>query len=328
MARYLVTGGAGFIGSHLVEALLARGHAVRVLDDLSTGRAENLPSDCALVRGDVADPEAVRRAMHGVAGCFHLAAIASVVRANEDWLGTNRVNLAGTITVLDEARRLGGLPVAYASSAAVYGKVDDVAHEALAPAPLTAYGADKLGSELHGRVARLVHGVPTLGLRFFNVYGPRQDPSSQYSGVISIFADAIRSGRPVRIHGDGQQSRDFIFVADVVAHLLAAMVRLGAGEDEEARGLPAALPAALNVCTGQETAVLDLAQLVGEACGRSPGIMHGPARPGDIPRSVGSPALATACLGVQARVTLREGLKALLSGSAPLPVTVAGRALA
>lgn len=264
-----------------------------------------------MLRGDVADPDLVRRAMQGVAGCFHLAAIASVARANEDWLGTHRANQTGTIVVLDEARRLGGVPVVYASSAAVYGGIAEVAREDAIPAPLTAYGADKLGSELHARVATLVHGVPTLGLRFFNVYGPRQDPRSPYSGVISLFADAINAGRAVRVHGDGRQSRDFVFVADVVAHLLAAMACLGASRHgEEETG--SALPAVLNVCTGEETSVLQLVDALAEACGRAATVHHCPARPGDIRRSVGSPALATARLGVQARVSLGEGLAATL----------------
>ncbi len=325
MARYLVTGGAGFIGSHLVDALLAQGHAVRVLDDLSTGRIENLPQGCMLLRGDVADPDLVRRALQGVAGCFHLAAIASVARANEDWLGTHRTNQTGTIVVLDEARRLGGIPVVYASSAAVYGETSGIAREDAAPAPLTAYGADKLGTELHARVATLVHGVPTLGLRFFNVYGPRQDPSSPYSGVISLFADAIGAGRPARVHGDGYQSRDFVFVADVVAHLVAAMARLeetGRGEICSAEswkrenGADTATPFVLNVCTGQETSVLQLAHALGKACGRAAAVVHTPARPGDIRRSVGSPALAIAHLAMQARIPLHEGLAATLSGLA------------
>lgn len=282
-----------------------------VLDDLSTGRIENLPSECALIRGDVADPGAVRRAMNVVDGCFHLAAIASVVRANEDWLGTHRANQTGTITVLDEARRLGGVPVVYASSAAIYGALTGIAHEDAVPAPLTAYGADKLGSELHARVATLVHGVPAVGLRFFNIYGPRQDPRSPYSGVISLFANAVANGEPIRILGDGQQSRDFVFVADVVAHLATAMTLLqdrGAG----------ALPPAMNVCTGEETTILGLAHVLGEACGMRPSISFGPERLGDIRRSVGSPALAQSALGIKALVSLRSGVEPTLRSIAPL----------
>src|SRR3954465_16016306 len=157
--------------------------------------------------------------MLGAAGCFHLAAIASVARANEDWIGTHRINLGGTIAVLDAARHLGGVPVVYASSAAVYGRADGVAAETSVTAPLTAYGADKRGSELHAAAGTLVHGVPTLGLRFFNVYGPRQDPNSPYSGVISIFAKAIASGNTVTINGDGRQTRDSAFVGDIARFL-------------------------------------------------------------------------------------------------------------
>lgn len=298
MSIYAITGGAGFIGSHLADALLAGGHRVRILDDFSTGRAENLDPRCEVMRGDVCDGAAVRRAMMGVSGCFHLAAIASVVRANEDWLGAHRVNLGGTITVFDAARALGGVPVVYASSAAVYGTLEGVAHEGLPPSPQTAYGADKLGSELHARVGLQVHGVPSAGFRFFNVYGPRQDPSSPYSGVISIFADAIQAGRPVTLHGEGSQTRDFVFVADVVAHLAAGMrfVEEGGGAH------------VLNVCTGRETSVRDLALAVGVASQRAPTVVRGPARAGDIARSVGCPQLAKATLGISARVTLAEGL--------------------
>ena len=302
MTTYTITGGAGFIGSHLADALLAAGHGVRVLDDFSTGRAENLDPRCEVIRGDVCDPAAAQRALEGASGCFHLAAIASVARANEDWLGTHRVNLGGTITMFDAARELGGLPVVYASSAAVYGNLEGVAHEGLVPSPRTAYGADKLGSELHARVGLLVHGVPSVGLRFFNVYGPRQDPSSPYSGVISIFADAIAAGRPVALHGDGSQTRDFVFVADVVAHLIAAMRHLGDN--------PGAL--VLNVCTGRETSVRDLASAIGMACRREPVIRRGAARPGDIGRSVGAPGLAAATLVIEATLLLPDGLAATL----------------
>jgi UDP-glucose 4-epimerase len=298
MSLYVVTGGAGFIGSHLTDALLAAGHTVRVIDDLSTGHRTNLDSRAELIVADICDAGALRAALAGAAGCYHLAAIASVARANEDWAGTHRVNLTGTIQVLD-ACRAGHLPVVYASSAATYGNVGDaVAHEALPCAPQTAYGADKYGSELHAAVGWGVHGVPSFGLRFFNVYGPRQDPNSPYSGVISIFADRIGRGAGITVHGDGQQTRDFVFVADVVAHLTAAMAYLGR--------TPGAWVS--NVCTGRETSILQLAETLGQIAGRPPAIAKGPARAGDIRRSVGAPARARQMLGVSAEVLLADGL--------------------
>ncbi|MBC7800413.1 MAG: NAD-dependent epimerase/dehydratase family protein, partial [Gemmatimonadaceae bacterium] len=274
MSIFTITGGAGFIGSHLADALLASGHRVRILDDFSTGRSANIDPRCEVMRGDVCDTAAVRRAMMGASGCFHLAAIASVMRGNEDWLGTHRVNLGGTITVFDAARAMGGLPVVYASSAAVYGTLDGVAGEDTAPAPRTSYGADKLGSEQHARVGLLVHGVPSAGFRFFNVYGPRQDPSSPYSGVISIFASAIGADRTITLHGDGSQTRDFVYVTDVVAHLIAGMRHL-----EDAPGAYV-----MNVCTGRATSVRELAVAIGAASGRSLSVQRGPARAGDIAR--------------------------------------------
>jgi UDP-glucose 4-epimerase len=303
MQRFLITGGAGFIGSHLADALLAAGAAVRVLDDLSTGKRENLDRRCELRVADVADPEAVRAAFADVDGCFHLAAIASVARGNEDWRGTHRTNQTGTITVLEAARDAGRRPVVYASSAAVYGDLAGaVAREASPCVPLTAYGADKLGSELHARVARHVHGVPTLGLRFFNVYGPRQDPASPYSGVVSIFAARLARGEALSVHGDGEQTRDFVFVADVVVHLRAAMTRLAVEGSAEV----------FNVCTGRATSVLDLAQVLGALLGRPPRIAHAPARAGDIRHSLGDPAAARAALGVAAETGIAAGLGATL----------------
>ncbi len=299
MPTYLVTGGAGFIGSHLVDALLADGHHVRVLDDLSTGHRHNLDPRAALTVADICDTAALAAALEGADGCFHLAAIASVARANEDWPGTHRVNLTGTIAVLDACRER-HLPMVYASSAAVYGNVGDaVAHEGLTCAPQTAYGADKFGSELHAAVGWGVHGVPSFGLRFFNVYGPRQDPDSPYSGVISIFAERSARGAPISVHGDGGQTRDFVYVADVVAHLQAAMAHL-----------PAAPGAwVCNVCTGRETSVLHLAETLQRLCRTNAPIGHGPARPGDIRRSVGSPERALALLGLSARTALETGLQ-------------------
>jgi UDP-glucose 4-epimerase len=310
---FLITGGAGFIGSHLADAVLAAGHRVRVLDDLSTGRRANLDPRCERVVGAVADPASVRAALAGLDGCFHLAAIASVVRGNEDWLGTHRVNQTGTVTVLQAARdagceRGGHVPVVYASSAAVYGDLGgQVAREALRPAPLTAYGADKLGSELHARVAWQVHGVPTLGLRFFNVYGPRQDAASPYSGVVSIFAAKLAAGAPLAIHGEGTQTRDLVFVADAVAHLLAAMRRLAEVGGAEV----------LNVCTGRGISVLELAQVLARLHGRPPRLLHGPARAGDIAHSLGDPAAAIASLGLHAATPLADGLAATLAWLQP-----------
>jgi UDP-glucose 4-epimerase len=302
LATFVVTGGAGFIGSHLTDALLAAGHAVRVIDDLSTGHRANLDPRAELIVADICDASMLRAALDGADGCFHLAAIASVARANEDWVGTHRVNLTGSITVLD-ACRAGWLPVVYASSAAIYGNTGDaVAHEGLVPAPQTAYGADKLGSELHASVGWGVHKVPSFGLRFFNVYGPRQDPKSPYSGVISIFADRIGRGESVTVHGDGLQTRDFIYVADVVAHLLAAMRVL-----EERPGAYVC-----NVCTERETSVLMLAEALGAICGRTAQVEHGPARAGDIRRSVGSGARGREMLGVEAGTLLSDGLKNVL----------------
>jgi UDP-glucose 4-epimerase len=319
---FLVTGGAGFIGSHLVDSLLADGCSVRVLDDLSTGRLDNLDPRAALIVGDVADPAVVAGAMADIEGVFHLAAVASVARANEDWLGTHRINQSATVAVLDAARAAGRRPVVYASSAAVYGDTGGVAaHEGLHPSPATAYGADKLGSELHARVGSRIHGVPTLGLRFFNVYGPRQDPSSPYSGVISIFARRLADGAPIVLHGDGGQTRDFVYVADVVAHLRAAMDRLRAEPATSGPGIsgpptsgPPISGTVLNVCTGRAVSVRDLAMLLGRVGAAAPRIEHGTARPGDIRHSRGQPGRAISLLGVRASVPLEDGL-AMLRGA-------------
>jgi len=306
MPSWLVTGGCGFIGSHLVDALLARGDRVRVLDDLSSGKRENIPAAAELLIGDVADPDLVAHAVNGIDGIYHLAAIASVQRSCEDWLGTNRTNLTGTITIFDRARAANSrapLPVVYASSAAVYGDAEAMPiSETSALHPLTAYGADKLASELHGQVAWSVHRVPTIGLRFFNVYGPRQDPSSPYSGVIAIFASQVARRGQIKIFGDGTQTRDFIYVGDVVRHLLAAMSELRA----DAR--------VMNVCTGSATSVIQLARIIAEIAGAELSVRHEPARAGDIRASVGDPSTARRVLGVAATVAIAEGLQRTLEG--------------
>ena len=307
MSLHVVTGGAGFIGSHLSDALLAAGHQVRVVDDLSTGHRRNLDPRVELLVGDVADPALMAWALQGAAGVFHLAAIASVARSNEDWLGTHRANQTGTIAVLDAARQRGRIPVVYASSAAIYGdQGEGPIDEGAVPAPNTAYGADKLGSELHARVAFKVHGVPTLGFRFFNVFGPRQDPASPYSGVISIFAARIAAGQPLTLHGNGRQTRDFVYVADVVRHLLAGMAVLHAAPQA----------GVLNVCTGRATSVAELAETLARIDGRPLAMGFGPARPGDIRASLGNPAAAAAGLGVRAETGLEAGLAATVGSMA------------
>ena len=305
MGIFTITGGAGFIGSHLADALLAAGQRVRVLDDFSTGKRENIDTRCEVIEADVRDRDALLRAIAGVSGVFHLAAIASVERTNREWLFTHSVNQSGSIAVFDVARELGGLPVVYASSAAVYGDIGGtVARESLPTQPLTAYGVDKLGSEMHARVGWALHQVPSVGLRFFNVYGPRQDPASPYSGVISIFARLARDGQTLTVHGDGGQTRDFVYVADVVAHLRAAMGYLWREGGASV----------FNVCTGHSVTVLELARTALAASGRTDAaIQHGPARPGDIRLSQGEPSCAQAKLGVSALVTLVDGLRETLT---------------
>ncbi len=302
MSTYLVTGGAGFIGSHLCDALVRRGDTVRVLDDLSTGSRDNLPPGVELIEADVADPDAVRAAIEGVDGAFHLAAIASVARGVTDWLGTHRANLTGTITLFDAIRRCGApIPVVYASSAAVYGDCPTVPiGEDAERRPLSAYGADKYACELHARVASHVHGIPTTGLRFFNVYGPRQDPRSPYSGVISIFCERAARGAPIDVFGDGEQTRDFVFVADVVAALLVAMQR------------PSADAPVFNVCTGTPTSVLDLARTIADLAGTTLDVRHLAPRAGEIRHSAGTPQRARTAFDLGEPVPLRVGLRKVL----------------
>ena len=298
MRLFLVTGGCGFIGSHLCEALLARGDRVRVLDDLSSGHLANLPDGVEVHRGDVADPIAASAALAGVSGCFHLAAIASVERGRQDWRGTHRVNLSGTINLFDAIQRSGVIiPVVYASSAAVYGDCLTLPiTEDMPKAPLSAYGADKYGCELHAAVATHVFAIPTVGMRFFNVYGPRQDPKSPYSGVISIFCDRLSVNRSVSVYGDGRQSRDFVHVGDVASALMAAMNQLPPGAP------------VFNVCTGIPTTVLELATTI---AGLRDGVPHFrmlPARDGEIRHSIGSIERSRKTLGLERPRRLRDGL--------------------
>jgi UDP-glucose 4-epimerase len=302
---FLVTGGCGFIGSHLCDALMAAGHGVRVLDDLSSGFLANLPQGVRFMQGSITEPATVREALAGVQGCFHLAAIASVERGVQDWLGSHRTNQSGTITLLDAIRAQpepARIPFVYASSAAVYGDSASALPitEAAEKRPLSAYGADKYGCELHAAVATRVYGIPTVGLRFFNVYGPRQDPNSPYSGVIPLFAARLQRSDPVDIFGDGFQTRDFVQVRDAVAALRRAMERC-----------PAEAPV-YNVCTGVPTSVLDLAHMIAELCGGTAQIRFRPARAGEVRHSRGAPDRGRRELDLGEGTGLRAGLADLL----------------
>lgn len=307
MARYLVTGGAGFIGSHLVEELLAAGHAVRVLDDLSTGNVDNLPSCAELRVASITDPAAVRTALDGVDGCFHLAAVASVERTQKEWWLSHGVNLSGTIAVFEEVHRqqkLRGkpLPVIYASSAAVYGNPRQCPiSEDIRTCPLSPYGADKLGCEQHAAVGRSLFGLQTVGLRLFNVYGPRQNPNSPYSGVISIFCDRLLNRKTIEIHGDGRQVRDFVYVKDVVGAFILAMENASSKED------------LFNICTGVGTTIVELGNVVSRVCGLPFRASYGPERGGDVRLSVGNPSKASELLGFSSRISLEDGLAETLA---------------
>jgi UDP-glucose 4-epimerase len=295
----LITGGAGFIGSHLADRLTADGAAVRVLDDLSSGHAENLATGAELLVGDVADGETVERASHGVEAIFHLAAITSSTRALTERTRTRQVNATGTARVLEAAGRE-TIPVIFASSAAVYG--DNTAlplTETAIPRPLSPYAIDKLASESYAQAAGRLRGLPTVGLRFFNVYGARQNPHSPGSGVISIFADRAARGDTVEIHGDGEQTRDFVHVGDVVDALLRAwrLARSGRSQGE-----------VFNVCTGQAVSVAQLARKIIALTGRDSPLRYGPSRASDVRRSIGDPTRAHDVLGFRATTTLADGL--------------------
>lgn len=311
MPRFLVTGGCGFIGSHLVDALLRQGHQVRVLDDLSSGRTHNLAPEAELLVGDVADSAIVALAMTGITGCFHLAATSGT---DTDWSAAHRVNQSGLVAIL-QAALPAAIPVVYASSAAVYGDSPEPRLvESLAPRPHSLHAVDQLGCEFQARVAARQHNLPTAGLRFFHVYGPRQE-----AGVLHAFATNILAGRPLELQGGGEQMRDFVFVADAVMHLGAAMERLL----ERQRDRRPAIGGVFNICTGQATRIRDAAVLIARLGGRQPMLHAVPARAGDIRRVVGDPSAAIHHLRVAATTTLDEGLRVTLSRLTPEPTPAA-----
>lgn len=300
MASYLVTGGAGFVGSHLVDALLNQGHQVVVLDDLSTGKKENIDIRAKLHIGDIRSLEDVAKAIEGCAGVYHLAAIASVSKSLKEWAHTNSVNQMGAVMVMEQAAKC-SIPVVYASSAAIYGDNNRLPlTESEHPQPLSPYGLDKLACEWQAAMGAQCLNLHSIGARFFNVYGPRQDPKSPYSGVISIFMEKLKNGQPLTIFGDGEQSRDFIYVGDVVAYLLAAMRELHSGHSNAE---------VVNICTGKQTSIKELAILLRDTSGRETEILHAAPRQGDIRHSCGNPEKASRLLCTHAVVNLREGLE-------------------
>jgi UDP-glucose 4-epimerase len=303
----VVTGGAGFIGSHLVDRLAARGDLVVVLDNLSTGKRANLDHAkgrvelvvCDVSHGIFAALAPITAKYGPVSRIAHLAAQVSVVTSIASPLFDMQVNYGGTLHVLEYARAMGVKKVALASSAAVYGDGAPLPVDEDAPTrPISPYGIDKLASELALDCYASQHGVATTALRFFNVYGPRQDPSSPYSGVISIFADRARAGRPLTIFGDGGQTRDFVYVADVVRALEAALA------DGNSRAIA-------NVGTGREITVLELARTIVGLCGGRSEIQHAPARGGEILKSLAR-VDRLAALGVVAETALVDGLRLTL----------------
>ncbi len=302
MPKALVTGGAGFIGSHLVDALVERGDSVRVLDDFTTGSRENLADSQARIEvfaGSVLDEALLANAAVGCQTVFHLAAVVSVPESLSDPLRAHRVNAEGILLPLEAARREGARFV-LASSAAVYGESGEAPlAEDVRALPISPYGAQKLMGELYLRCWAREFGIRGAALRFFNVYGPRQDPGSPYSGVISIFARRALDGEPIAVHGDGGQTRDFVYVDDVVRALLYA---------ERAR----APFVVANVCSGEATELNELAKAIAGKAGREVDVRHAAPRPGDIRHSLGDPALAESELGFRAEIGLEEGIEKLM----------------
>jgi UDP-glucose 4-epimerase len=299
--RALVTGGAGFIGGHLVEGLLAAGFRVRVLDDFSSGREENLRA-CAgrveLLRGDVRDEALLGRAVAGVEVVFHEAAVPSVPRSVAEPLRTNSVNVEGTLRVLEAARRAGVRRLVYAASSSAYGDTPKLPKEETMPAnPRSPYALQKYAGEVYCRLYSELYGLETVALRYFNIYGPRQDPQSQYAAVIPRFVVACLAGERPVIYGDGEQTRDFTMVADAVrANLLAA-------DAADASG------AVCNIAAGRRTSLNRLFELVRELTGAAVEPRYEAAREGDVRDSLASLERAETILGYRPEVDLREGLR-------------------
>ncbi|MEN5305211.1 MULTISPECIES: NAD-dependent epimerase/dehydratase family protein [unclassified Pseudomonas] len=304
-APILITGGAGFIGSHLCDALLAKGYAVRILDDLSTGKRDNLQLDnprLELIEGDVADAALVQRAAAGCRAVVHLAAVASVQASVEDPVKTHQSNFIGTLNVAEAMRVHGVRRVLFASSAAVYGnngEGESIAEDT-PKAPLTPYAVDKLASEQYLDFYRRQHGLEPVVFRFFNIFGPRQDPSSPYSGVISIFSERAVQGLPITVFGDGEQTRDFLYVGDLVQVMVQALEQ------------PQVEEGAVNVGLNQATSLNQMLKALEQVVGSLPAISYGQARSGDIRHSRADNQRLLARFDFPQATPMVEGLAKLL----------------
>lgn len=305
MARCLVTGGCGFIGSHIVRGLLDAGHRVRVLDNLSTGKRENLDEvldRIELIEGDINDAIAVKEAISGVERVFHQAALASVQMSLEKPLDTNHACVTGTLNMLHHSMQAKVKRFVYAASSAAYGdQPTSSKRESDLPSPLSPYAVAKLAGEYYCQAYFHSFGMETVGLRYFNVYGPRQDPDSPYSAVIPLFVSRILSGEKPSIYGDGLQSRDFTYVSNVVHGNLLASERPNIGGR------------VFNIADGGQTTLLQLLKLLGGLLGKSIEPDFLPARLGDVRESLADITLARKLLGYEPQVRLEEGLKRTIS---------------
>jgi len=298
----LVTGGAGFIGSSIARALLARGDRVRVLDNFFSGKRENLAAiagDIELVEGDVRDDDALARALAGVELVFHEAAIASVPRSLVDPVASHDVNASGTLKVLLHAKKAGARRVVYAASSSAYGDAPTLPKlETMRPEPVSPYAVSKLAGELYGQVYASAYGLETVSLRYFNVFGPRQDPASEYAAVLPRFVTAALAGGGVTIYGDGTQSRDFCFIDNTVE----ANLRAASAPAAQASGR------VFNVACGEATSLNEVVEVLGGVLGRKIPVTYAPARVGDVRHSLGDIGAARERLGYRAAVSFSEGL--------------------
>ena len=304
-APVLITGGAGFIGSHLTDALLAKGYTVRILDDLSTGKRSNLPQNnprVELIEGDIADAALVARAAQGCQAIAHLAAVASVQASVDDPVRTHQSNFLGTLNICEAMRAAGIKRVVFASSAAVYGnngEGEPISEDTL-KAPLTPYASDKLSSEHYLDFYRRQHGLEPVVFRFFNIFGPRQDPSSPYSGVISIFAERAEKKLPITVFGDGEQTRDFFYVGDLVKLLTQALE------------LPNTVEGAINVGLNKTTSLNQLLEALSGVVGQLPEVTYQATRSGDIRHSRANNQRLRKCFVLDEPTPLRVGLAKLI----------------